>query len=111
MDDSEKGLCIGRFDFTLLPIGGDHFNWGTVCPPVGTQLGIALSEFFDVILHVDGVGQRGNYIGDGEVPFFLVCDPGVADLFFFERREGGHDGFRVESWQEVGNEECGFVIS
>ena len=52
LDEAEKRLGIGRFDFALFAIGGGHFNWGTICPPVGIQLGIPLSELLDVVFDV-----------------------------------------------------------
>jgi len=38
----------------LFPIAHDHSYWGTICPPVGIQIGIALAELFDAVIDVDG---------------------------------------------------------
>lgn len=47
LGDPDEGFGVGGFDFPLFPIGCDHSYWGTICPRVGIQLGIAFSEFFD----------------------------------------------------------------
>ena len=73
-----------RFDFPAFSVGGGHFNWGTICPPVGTEFWIALSEFFDIVLDVGGVGQCKNDVVDGKIPALFLRVPCAADLLFFE---------------------------
>ncbi len=84
LDDAEKGFGVGGFDLPAFAVRGSHFNWGTICPPVGIQPGIALAELLDVVLDVHGSREGLHDIVDGKVPLFLVGVPGAADLFFFE---------------------------
>ena len=90
LDDSQKRLCIGRFNGAFFTIGSRHFYWGTICHPVGIQIRITLSELFDVILDVGRIGQREDDIVDGEIPLLLGGIPCAADLVFFGGGNGGH---------------------
>jgi hypothetical protein len=84
LDDAEKGFGIGGFDLPAFAVGGCHFKWGTICPPIGIQSGIALAELLNVVLDAHGSRKGLHDIDDGEHPFFLVGVPSATDLFFFE---------------------------
>lgn len=81
---------MSRADGADFAIGTGHGYQGTVCPPVGVQLQIPLSELLDVVLDVDCVREDFDDVIYGKIPFFLGFVPSAADMFFFEEGEGAH---------------------
>ncbi len=71
-------------------IGTRHGYQGTVCPPVGVQSKVTLSELFDVIVHPGCASEDGDAIHDGGTPFPPVFITRPADVLFFNEDEVAH---------------------